>query len=222
QFEPRPGFFLDWIDSLKDHDPTTRHVLVLDEINRCDTASVLGELLQLLEYRGRDVRLLSGRMFRFPRNVYIVGTMNSADRSIGRMDLALRRRFLWVDLTPNYEVLQTWLSRTGNNRSRFSADALRQCNALLSDRGIPPQQQVGHALFMVQTFGSETKEPADKPLLPETLRRIVKFSVVPYVAELCLMQFGRPDSELVRQVETTLLKCLTPSIDDQNGLDDDG
>jgi 5-methylcytosine-specific restriction endonuclease McrBC GTP-binding regulatory subunit McrB len=207
---------------LKDHDPTTRHVLVLDEINRCDTASVLGELLQLLEYRGRDVRLLSGRMFRFPRNVYIVGTMNSADRSIGRMDLALRRRFLWVDLTPNYEVLQTWLSRTGNNRSRFSADALRQCNALLSDRGIPPQQQVGHALFMVQTFGSETKEPADKPLLPETLRRIVKFSVVPYVAELCLMQFGRPDSELVRQVETTLLKCLTPSIDDQNGLDDDG
>ena len=61
---------------------------MLDEINRCDTAAVLGELLQLLEYRGTTVRLLSGRSFVFPRNLFIIGTMNSADRSIGRMDLA--------------------------------------------------------------------------------------------------------------------------------------
>lgn len=75
---------------------------------------------------------------------------------------------------------------------------------------------------MVQTFGSETIEAADKPLLPETLRRIVKFSVLPYVAELCLMQFGRPDLELVHHVEKALLNCLTPSVDAQNELVEDG
>ncbi len=215
QFASRLGFFLEWIQSLKEADPTARHVLILDEINRCDTASVLGELLQLLEYRERDVRLLSGRMFRLPKNVYIVGTMNSADRSIGRMDLALRRRFLWVELVPNYQVLQTWLSRSGNNPSHFSADSLKQCNMLLADRGIPAQQHVGHALFMVQTFGSDTKDAADKPLLPEALRRIVRFSVLPYIEELCLMQFGRPDSELIRLAQEALLQCLEAS----NALD---
>jgi hypothetical protein len=215
QFASRLGFFLEWIQSLKEADPTARHVLILDEINRCDTASVLGELLQLLEYRERDVRLLSGRTFRLPKNVYIVGTMNSADRSIGRMDLALRRRFLWVELVPNYQVLQTWLSRSGNNPSHFSADSLKQCNMLLADRGIPAQQHVGHALFMVQTFGSDTKDAADKPLLPEALRRIVRFSVLPYIEELCLMQFGRPDSELIRLAQEALLQCLEAS----NALD---
>jgi hypothetical protein len=82
-FEPRAGLFREWVQRLKDYPPGSRHVLVLDEINRCDTAAVLGELLQLLEYRGTTVRLLSGRNFVFPSNLFIIGTMNSADRSIG-------------------------------------------------------------------------------------------------------------------------------------------
>ncbi len=68
-FQPQKGFFLEWVEQLKSFDPSARHVLVLDEINRCDTAAVLGELLQLLEYRGITVRLLSGRRFVFPRNL---------------------------------------------------------------------------------------------------------------------------------------------------------
>jgi len=196
------------VQSLQALPANARHVLVLDEINRCDTASVLGELLQLLEYRGRKVRLLSGRVFRFPSNVYIIGTMNSADRSIGRLDLALRRRFLWLDLVPDYNILHTWLGRTGNNPAKFSAESLKQCNLLLEDRGIRVEQQIGHALFMLQTFGSETQTPKDKPLIPEALQRIVRFSVIPYVKELCVMQLGRVDAGLVTQIEQTLLACI--------------
>lgn len=209
KFEPKRGCFLEWIDSLSRHRPNARHVLVLDEINRCDTAAVLGELLQLLEYRGRSVRLLSGRKFRFPSNVYIIGTMNSADRSIGRMDLALRRRFLWLDLLPDYGVLHSWLSRTGNNPSGFSSNALKQCNQLLAERGIAPEQQIGHALFMVQTAGNESQASEDKPLIAAALKRIVRYSVLPYVRELCIMQFGRPDRALESQIENALLECLS-------------
>lgn len=212
KFAPKLGFFLEWIESLSKYRPSARHVLVLDELNRCDTAAVLGELLQLLEYRGRSMRLLSGRTFRFPSNVYLIGTMNSADRSIGRMDLALRRRFLWLDLVPDYDVLHTWLSRTGNNPARFSADTLRRCNQLLEDRGIAPEQQIGHALFMVQTFGSETHASEDKPLIAQALKRIVGFSVIPYVKELCLMQFGRADQTLVQQIASVLLECLSEGV----------
>ncbi|XZE45212.1 McrB family protein [Pirellulaceae bacterium SH467] len=211
KFAPKLGCFLEWIESLRSYRSNTRHILILDEINRCDTAAVLGELLQLMEYRGRPIRLLSGRTFRLPNNVFIIGTMNSADRSIGRMDLALRRRFLWVNLYPDYDVLSNWLGRPGNNPAKFRSDDLRRCNQLLEDRGIPQEQQVGHALFMLQTFGSENQPSADKPLVAEALRRIVRFSVLPYVHELCVMQFGRTDSDLVNQVEAVLLQCLSTS-----------
>jgi 5-methylcytosine-specific restriction endonuclease McrBC GTP-binding regulatory subunit McrB len=209
KFEPKVGCFVEWIDSLSQHRRNARHVLVLDEINRCDTAAVLGELLQLLEYRDHSVRLRSGRQFRLPSNVYIIGTMNRADRSIGRMDLALRRRFLWLDLLPDYAVLDAWLSRTGNNPSGFTSDSLRQCNQMLEDRGISPEQQIGHALFMMQTSGNDNEESGDKPLIAAALIRIVRYSVLPYVRELCVMQFGRPERTLESQIESLLLQCVS-------------
>ena len=64
---------------------------------------------------------------------------------------------------------------------------------------------------MLQTFGSETQPSTDKPLVPEALKRIVRFSVLPYVRELCVMQFGRTDMELAARIEQILLSCLSES-----------
>lgn len=209
-FQPQKGFFLEWVEQLKSFDTSARHVLVLDEINRCDTAAVLGELLQLLEYRGTTVRLLSGRRFVFPRNLFIIGTMNSADRSIGRMDLALRRRFLWLNLHAQPDALQRWLDRVGNNPVGFKSSALEECNGLLAKRGIPPEQHIGHALFMVQEsdVDDETGVAQDIPLTEKHLRRIVQFSVLPYVRELFATQFGQIDEELIGVIRSNLLSCL--------------
>ncbi|MDB5342470.1 MAG: hypothetical protein JWP89_847 [Schlesneria sp.] len=210
EFQTQPGFLLQWIEKLKSFDTSTLHVLVLDEINRCDTAAVLGELLQLLEYRGTTVRLLSGRQFVFPRNVYIIGTMNSADRSIGRMDLALRRRFTWLNLHPQPETLKRWLERVGNNPSGFQSSTLAECNELLSKRGIPPEQQIGHALFMVQESDADEEgaAPLDIPLNDKHLRRIVHFSVLPYVRELFATQFGSIDEDMVAAIRNKLMSCV--------------
>ena len=185
-------------------------MLVLDEINRCDTAAVLGELLQLLEYRGTTVRLMSGRSFVFPSNLYIIGTMNSADRSIGRLDLALRRRCLWLDMHPQPEALDRWLKRPGNNPLGFEPTSLALCNQLLGEHGIPPEQQIGHALFMLQRIGEDddASPKLDVPLSERKLRQIVRFSVLPYVRELLTMQFGQPDTDLLRQIDEMLLQCI--------------
>jgi len=220
------GFFLEWVASLKDYSTKARHVLVLDEINRCDTAAVLGELLQLLEYRDVAVPLLSGRRFVFPSNVFIIGTMNSADRSIGRLDLALQRRFLWLSLYPQRETLERWLERPGNNPLGFEASALQRCNDLLAEHGIPIEQHVGHALFMLQRTAEddEVSPRLDKPLSEKHLRQIVRFSVLPYVRELLTMQFGQADANLLEQVSDILLHCVdrrrpassSESIDDRS------
>jgi hypothetical protein len=221
-FKPQKGFFLEWVEQLKSFDTSARHVLVLDEINRCDTAAVLGELLQLLEYRGTTVRLLSGRPFVFPRNLYIIGTMNSADRSIGRMDLALRRRFLWLNLYSQPDALQRWLDRVGNNPVGFKSSALAACNDLLAKRGIPTEQHIGHALFMVQESDTddETEVAHDIPLTVKHLRRTVLFSVVPYVRELFTTQFGQGDEELIGLICNTLLSCLNENTDVESATTD--
>ena len=209
-FEPRLGFFLDWVERLKNFSPKALHVLVLDEINRCDTAAVLGELLQLLEYRGTTVRLLSGRSFVFPKNLFIIGTMNTADRSIGRMDLALRRRFLWIDLHPQIDTLDRWLKRPGNNPVRFQAATLARCNELLNEHGIPPEQQIGHALFMLERTAENEATSSDLgiPLNAKRLRQVVRFSALPYVRELLTMQFGQADQTLLQQICDLLLECV--------------
>jgi hypothetical protein len=184
-------------------------VLVLDELNRCDTAAVLGELLQLLEYRGVTVMLRSGRPFVFPPNLYVVGTMNSADRSVGRLDLALRRRFFWINLHPQPDALARWLSRPGNNPAGFDADALRTCNEMLGRFGVLPEQQVGHALFMGSSAAAEDgagRPVTDaSPLTEKRLRQVVRFSVLPYARELLTAQCGHADDEFLRQIEAVLL-----------------
>ena len=210
-FHAKKGLFLEWTEQLKSYDSTSRHVLVLDEINRCDTAAVLGELLQLLEYRGTTVPLLSGRPFVFPRNLFIIGTMNSADRSIGRMDLALRRRFLWLNLHPQPKALQRWLDRVGNNPVGFKASSLAECNELLAQRKIPVEQHIGHALFMMQkSSGDDTFLSQDVPLTENQLRQVVEFSVIPYVRELFTTHFGQTDNDIIiDQMRSILLKCTS-------------
>src|SRR5205823_4473189 len=93
--------------------PDARFVLIIDEINRGKASRIFGELLYLLEYRDQKIQIASGEMFEVPKNVYLIGTMNTADRSIALVDYALRRRFKFVGLRP-YEngdapVLRRWL-----------------------------------------------------------------------------------------------------------------
>lgn len=87
---------------------TGRHVLVIDEINRADLARVLGELVTYLEKdkRGRAFTLsTSGRPFDVPPNVFIIGTMNTADRSVAHLDAAIRRRFEFQEIRPDHGLL---------------------------------------------------------------------------------------------------------------------
>ena len=89
-------------------------VLIIDEINRANLARVFGELMYLLEYRDRPITLAGGGPeFSIPGNVYLIGTMNTADRSIALVDQAMRRRFSFARLRPNYQLLANYLANRG-------------------------------------------------------------------------------------------------------------
>lgn len=112
------------------------HFLIIDEINRANLAKVFGELYFLLEYRTKSVRLTySGNDFSLPPNLFVIGTMNTADRSIALVDTAMRRRFAFVELSPRTEptagMLGRWLTREGE--SQESARLLDALNARIDD-----------------------------------------------------------------------------------------
>lgn len=112
------------------------HFLIIDEINRANLAKVFGELYFLLEYRTKSVRLAySGDDFALPPNLFVIGTMNTADRSIALVDAAMRRRFAFVELSPCTEptagLLARWLAR--EDRQLEPARLLDALNALIDD-----------------------------------------------------------------------------------------
>jgi 5-methylcytosine-specific restriction protein B len=127
--------------------PTVPHVLIIDEINRGNLAKVFGELYFLLEYRNSNVELLyADDDFSLPPNVYVIGTMNTADRSIALVDAAMRRRFAFLPLHPSEkptsEVLRSWL-KSGGRPTRV-ADLLEELNARIAD----PDFKIGPSYFM--------------------------------------------------------------------------
>lgn len=107
-YELQTGTFLEFCERAREKQSPC--MLILDEINRTDLSSVFGELMYLLEYRNDDLQLAQHTKedegFSIPDNVYLLGTMNTADRSIALVDFALRRRFAFIPLYPNYDVLR--------------------------------------------------------------------------------------------------------------------
>ncbi|SNQ46588.1 GTPase subunit of restriction endonuclease [Frankia canadensis] len=135
--------------------PSGAYVLVIDEINRANLAKVFGELYFLLEYRNRMIELQysAGEEFRLPANVFVIGTMNTADRSIALVDAAMRRRFAWQPLFPGEppvaDMLRRWLAK--HDLPAHVADLLDALNAAIGDR----DAAVGPSYLMNQRVASE-------------------------------------------------------------------
>lgn len=138
-----PGRFLEFCQraaGCKD-----RCVLILDEINRANLARVFGELMFTLEYRKQSVRLAGGQDFCIPANVILIGTMNTADRSIALVDHALRRRFAFLQLYPDYEVLRRFHAQ---QETDFPVDRLIQVLRGLNEKIGDEHYAVGISFFL--------------------------------------------------------------------------
>jgi hypothetical protein len=135
-FELLPGVLRE-IAKEAEANPAAPYLLIIDEINRGNIAKIFGELYFLLEYRDQDIRLQYSRheQFKLPENLYILGTMNTADRSIALVDSALRRRFYFLGLIPTAPpvdlVLDNWLA--ANDLDPEPAALLRALNATIDD-----------------------------------------------------------------------------------------
>lgn len=145
------GRFLEFCDKARGRNATC--VLVIDEINRAELSRVLGELMYLLEYRAKEIPLAGGEAFSIPPNVRIIGTMNTADRSIALVDHALRRRFAFIGLSPNYEILDRYHKKTGYGVAGL-IEVLRHVNNEIGDK----HYFIGVSFFLREDLGTQIED----------------------------------------------------------------
>ena len=171
EYRVLPGRFIEFCRRAEQH--TGACVLIVDEINRANLSRVFGELMYLLEYRDRQIPLAAGGMFQIPSNVRILGTMNTADRSIALVDHALRRRFAFLELRPDYEILRQYHEATGFNVAPL-IELLQQVNRQIDDR----HYEVGISFFLRND-------------LRDQLEDIWRMEIEPYLEEVFFDQDGK-------------------------------
>ncbi len=164
----RSGIFKGFCDTAK-KDPKNKYILIIDEINRGNIAKIFGELITIIEKdkRGTQVILPYSRApFTIPDNLYIIGTMNTADQSIALVDIALRRRFAFIEMQPNYELLDQTIGQI--NLSKL----LKSLNDRI--RNVEREKQIGHSYFMVD----------GRPIVNmDNLIIALKYEVIPLLQE---------------------------------------
>jgi hypothetical protein len=175
-YPTRDGLFVDFCRRAALAPQEQPHVFVIDEINRGNIARVFGELMFLLEYRNEAVRLpYSGKAFTIPSNVYLIGTMNTADRSIALVDFALRRRFHFVHLGADPDLFDRWFTANPSSIPYLPALYRRLATEAIND----PNFAIGSSYFM-------------QPGLTEaSLSRIWRYSIEPYLEEYHIDQPGK-------------------------------
>ena len=178
-----------------DFEETKNHVLIIDEINRGNVSAIFGELITLLEEDKRkgnpehtEVKLpYSGKEFSVPNNVYIIGTMNTADRSVEALDTALRRRFSFVEMQPNPEIL----SEVENVDLSKLLETINKRIEVLIDK----DHQIGHSYFIgIQNIVD--------------LQRTFKDKIIPLLEEYFYGDFGKIGlvlgGEFIKSVENEI------------------
>lgn len=161
------GRFLDFCEKAESREGIC--VLIIDEINRANLAQVFGELMYLLEYRGKKIKLAGNgkEPFGIPENVRIIGTMNTADRSIALVDHALRRRFAFIEIRPNYDVLRNYHEKRNTG---FAVDGLIKVLEELNQAIADKNYELGISFFLTEK-------------LVEDIEDIWKMEIEPYLEE---------------------------------------
>lgn len=165
QFKQNEGVFKALADRAK-NDPNQNYVIIIDEINRGNISKIFGELITLIEEDKRlgadneiTVTLPSGEKFEVPSNLYILGTMNTADKSISLIDSALRRRFDFIEVAPNPSLIADTTLKV----------VLEKLNEYLEKKLNSTDLLIGHAFFINKTVDELTSIMNQKiiPLLYE-------------------------------------------------------
>ncbi len=179
EFKLTDGIFYRFCQAAANH-PDKEHFFIIDEINRGNMSKIFGELMMLIEkgYRGTKATLAySGMPFAVPENLYIIGMMNTADRSLAMIDYALRRRFSFFEMEPgfNSEGFRRYQQTFANETFNALIDQIKVLNKeIAEDPSLGRGFRIGHSYFC----GRE-----ENGCTTDWMRSVVEFDILPMLAE---------------------------------------
>lgn len=179
EFKLTDGIFYRFCQTAANH-PDKEYFFIIDEINRGNMSKIFGELMMLIEkgYRGTKATLAySGMPFAVPENLYIIGMMNTADRSLAMIDYALRRRFSFFEMEPgfNSEGFQNYQQAFANETFNALIDQIKVLNKeIAEDPSLGRGFRIGHSYFCGREEGGCTTD---------WMRSVVEFDILPMLAE---------------------------------------
>ena len=177
-FELKRGAFYDFCKSAEVDSEDTPYFFIIDEINRGNLSKIFGELFMLIESdkRGIELKLLyADEKFSVPKNVYIIGMMNTADRSLAMMDYALRRRFAFFEMEPGFNTKGFRQYQEGLQSEKFNK-LINRVEALNIE--IANDESLGEGFCIGHSYFCELKEASN-----QTLSGIVEFELAPLLKE---------------------------------------
>ena len=178
-FELKKGVFYNFCKRAQSN-PDKDYYFIIDEINRGNLSKIFGELLMLIEkdYRDTEIKLAyNGEMFSVPSNLYIIGMMNTADRSLAMIDYALRRRFSFYEMTPGFDTegFKKHQESIGNDKFNKVVNAIVSLNQdITNDDSLGSGFCIGHSYFC----SSKPKDINDL-----WLENIVEYDLKPMLRE---------------------------------------
>ena len=176
-FEIKKGSFYNFCKKAAD-DLENKYFFIIDEINRGNLSKIFGELFMLIEKdkRGNSLQLLySDEKFFVPQNVYIIGMMNTADRSLAMLDYALRRRFAFFEIKPAFDQARFIEYRMGLDNAKFNS--LIECVKKLNEK-IKEDPSLGEGFCIGHSYFCDLKDVTDA-----ILNGIVEYELVPLLKE---------------------------------------
>lgn len=177
-FELKYGIFYRFCMAATNH-PEKDYFFIIDEINRGNMSKIFGELLMLVEkdYRGTKATLAyNGMSFSVPKNLYLIGMMNTADRSLAMIDYALRRRFSFFNMEPGFtsDGFKTYQNSLNSDKfNKLIAEVINLNKAIASDKSLGSGFCIGHSYFCGHT--AET--------IDAHVKGIVNYDIIPMLQE---------------------------------------
>ena len=180
-FELKKGLFYEFCHKAKE-DPDRDYFFIIDEINRGNLSKIFGELFMLIEgdKRGEALQLLyTTEPFSIPEKVYIIGMMNTADRSLALLDYALRRRFAFFEMAPAFESsrFKAYQSQLNNPKFDCLIAVVKELNdAITADDSLGKGFCIGHSYLFKSDYEAS-------PVTDDWMQSVVEFELIPLLQE---------------------------------------
>ena len=203
-FELKEGIFYKLCKEAEE-DGGNKYFLIIDEINRGNISKIFGELFMLIENdkRGEEEALeliYTNEKFSVPENLYIIGLMNTADRSLAMLDYALRRRFAFYDMKPAFdsEQFEEYKNKLNNKRFNSLIEKIKELNKVISEDG-----SLGEGFCIGHSYFCNLEDIKDDKTMFDKLSLIIEFELIPLLKE-----YWFDDKDKVNKWEAELGKSI--------------